>query len=775
MATPHAVLLDSGEIMRDQFSVIFVFLIIALWSCSIAALQSKRTIGSTVALFTAAITPPIIGNLIIVRAGTPLPATIGYYIYFLGMDLMIWSMLKFVMEYCDYKWKKSVLRFILEIFLAADILQYGFDPFFHQAFTTEPIQVDGYSYYRLVPRLGQTFHRTVVYGILFVILILLLVKALRPSRIYSARYSVIFGTLVLVSLWQTFYIFSRKPIDRSMIGFGVFGLLIFYFSLYYRPMWLLDRMLANIASEMSEALFFFDSNDKCIWANAPAQELTNVTEATFDKASERLNSKFGKCMGKPDNWFSGFVIGEDDEAEYYVIENHHITDDRGKFAGSFLTVRDNTKEQRKLKREIYNATHDRLTGLYTKEYLYQRINEELNDNPGIRRCILSLNVRNFKVVNDIFSSEFGDKVLILLAERIRAELSDNSLFGRLGGDIFGACVPSDELDIEHLERKLSNFRVADINIDYDILIHVGVCEITDTDTDIAVLFDRAHLAIQTIKDDYHDHIAIYDDEMRRKVLWDQQISTQLAGAIQDGQIRPYLQAIVDTNGKIVGAEVLARWVHPTEGFLPPGMFIPVFEKNGMIVEVDRFMWQSACEILARWQDEGSDLFLSVNISPKDFYFMDVASEIKGLVKKYGIAPAHLRIEITETIMMTDIDSKMKILGELREAGFIVEMDDFGSGYSSLNLLKDIPVDVLKIDMNFLSRTADVLKAQTILRNIINLSDDLGISALTEGVETEKQYHVLSEMGCRMFQGYYFSKPIPVSDFEEFCRSGTTPE
>ena len=767
--------LKSGDLMRDQFSVIFVFLIIALGGCSIAALQSKRTIGSTVAVFTAAITPPIIGNLIIVRAGTSLPATIGYYIYFLGMDLMIWTMLKFVMEYCNYKWKKSVLRCILEIFLAADIFQYGFDIFFHQAFTTEPIQVDGYSYYRLVPRFGQTFHRAVVYGILFVILIMLLIKTLHSSRIYSERYSVIFGTLVLAALWQTFYIFSRTPVDRSMIGFGVFGLLIFYFALYYRPMRLLDRMLANIASEMPEALFFFDSGDKCIWANTPAQVLTDVTEETFDKAAERLNSKFGECTGKPDNWFSGIVIGEDDDAEYYVIENHHITDDKGKFAGSFLTVRDNTTEQRKLKREMYNATHDRLTGLYTKEYLYQRINELLHDEPEVKRYILSLNVRNFKVVNDIFSTEFGDKVLVFLAERIRAELSDNSLFGRLGGDIFGACVPADEFDIERFERKLSKFRVADINIDYNILIHVGLCEITDIDTDIAVLFDRAHLAIQTIKDDYHKHIAVYDDKMRQKVLWDQQISTQLADALKDGQMRPYLQAIVDTNGKIVGAEALARWIHPTEGFLSPDRFIPVLEKNSMIVELDRFMWKSACEILSRWQKEGWDLFLSVNISPKDFYFMDVAAEIKELVDKYGVDPTHLRIEITETIMMTDVESKMKTLGELRNAGFIVEMDDFGSGYSSLNLLKDMPVDVLKIDMKFLSRTEDVLRAHTIVRNIINLSDDLGISALTEGVETENQYHILSEMGCRMFQGFYFSKPVPVSEFEALCRSGITPE
>ena len=165
---------------------------------------------------------------------------------------------------------------------------------------------------------------------------------------------------------------------------------------------------------------------------------------------------------------------------------------------------------------------------------------------------------------------------------------------------------------------------------------------------------------------------------------------------------------------------------------------------------------------------GSDMFISVNISPKDFYFFDVAAEIKKLVREYGIEPSRLRIEITETIMMNGAAERMKILDELRKSGFIVEMDDFGSGYSSLNLLKDMPVDVLKIDMKFLSASGSKEKGQTIIRNIIRLSEELDIASLTEGVETEEQYNQLFEMGCQLFQGYYFAKPMPIEDFESFA-------
>ena len=295
-----------------------------------------------------------------------------------------------------------------------------------------------------------------------------------------------------------------------------------------------------------------------------------------------------------------------------------------------------------------------------------------------------------------------------------------------------------------------------------------IYEITESGLDVSVMFDRARLALSTVKDEFQTRITFYDNEMRDRVLWNQHISSQLSDAIHTRQIRPYLQPIVNRNGKVVGAEALVTWIHPVDGFLSPASFIPVFEKNGMIVEVDKYMWRCACEILARWEKEGIEAFISVNISPKDFYFMDVAAEIKKVVKEYGVNPSRLRVEITETVMMTEIDKRIRILNDLKEAGFLIEMDDFGSGYSSLNLLKDMPVDLIKIDMMFLNKSKNDIKARKILHNIISLSDDLGISSLTEGVETMPQYEMLSGMGCKLFQGYYFSKPVPVDEFEKIC-------
>ena len=250
------------------------------------------------------------------------------------------------------------------------------------------------------------------------------------------------------------------------------------------------------------------------------------------------------------------------------------------------------------------------------------------------------------------------------------------------------------------------------------------------------------------------------------MVWDQEISSQLDVAIAENQVVPYLQPIADTSGKIVGAEALVRWIHPAHGFMSPGDFIPLFEDNGMITDLDKHIWKSTCAILSRWEKTHPDFFISVNVSPKDFYMTDVLAEIVSDVVEYDIDPHRLRIEVTESSIMRDTEDKMRLLEEFRKQGFIIEMDDFGSGYSSLNMLKDMPVDILKIDMKFLGKSNDEEKADIIVKNVIRLAEDLQIISLAEGVETVEQFERLKELGCHLFQGYYFSKPIPVADFEE---------
>ena len=754
--------------MREKFSVIFVVMIIALAVCSFIAFRSRKINSISVALLTGAFIPPVIGNLILVCSGDKALSLLGEYIYFIGMDIVMFALLRFAIEYCNIRLKRPWIKNAVYLLLIADIIQFLVNPVTGHAFDNEAIEVDGFPYYRLVPYLGQALHRILDYSILAAVIVIFLIKAVRTSRFYSERYYAILITLIIAALWQTIYIFSRTPIDRSMVGFGAFGMLVFYFALYYRPMKLLDRMLAGIASEMSEALFFFEANGRCIWANEAGAKLAGIEGEDFEGVPKLLKDRLGEEYQSQEEYISNFVLGTGDDIKYYLLEKHSLLDEKKRLAGSFMSIRDNTEDQQKLKRKMFNSTHDSLTGLYTREYLYERIHEVLTARQNTEYFVIYIDVRNFKIINDIFSNEFGDKALQDIAEWIKSWMSDECVFGRLVGASFGVCIPVEEFEPASIEEKLSPFVVDNGTLGYHILIHLGVYKAIEPDMEVSLMFDRANLALSTIKDEYQTHIAYYNDEIRSKVLWDQHISAQLHTAIAERQLKPYLQPIVDRNGAIVGAEALVRWIHPTDGFLSPGAFIPVFEKNGMIVEVDKYMWRCACEILASWKEKHGDIFISVNISPKDFYFVNVVEEIKKLTAEYGVSPSQLRIEITETVMMTEAEIRMKTLNEFRKMGYIVEMDDFGSGYSSLNMLKDMPVDVLKIDMKFLSKSRDDGKAQTILQNIINLSDDLGIDSLTEGVETEAQFKMLNEMGCKLFQGYYFAKPMPLEEFEDKC-------
>ena len=752
--------------MRDGISIVLLLLTAALTVCAYISGHSPKAIGRSVNHLLCSIILPVVGNLIIIVSRTQSLTTVGCYFYYVGIDVVVLFLLQFMLDYCQESWPRRWLKDLVYLLVTLDILQLLLNPILGHAFTTELVMVEGEPYYKLVPYLWQNIHRALVYAIFISVVVVFFIKMVRSSRVYYERYFVIFISMLLIGIWDSFYVFSGSPIDLSMMGYGVFGLLVFYFSLYYRPMRLLDRMLAEVASEMPQALFFFDDGARCVWANEQGCTLTGVSEDNFERCSGRLAEIFGDIDLASDEWACTRELGEGDGARFYRMEKQRVTDPRGRRLGSFLSVLDDTEQHRELLRETYAATHDSLTGLYNREYLYKRIRETLDANPDTEYLLCYIDINDFKVINDVFGTDFGDYTLCHIADSLRATMKPEHIYGRLGGDTFGIFMPASTFDADIAEHCMADIVVNRDTLSHRLMMHAGIYRIVNPNMDVSMMFDRAHMAQETIEDDFMKHIAFYDDAMRESVLWEQRISSELSDALAQRQIRAYLQALVDTSGKIIGAEALVRWIHPTDGMLSPARFVPVLEKNGMIADVDKYMWRSACEVLARWHDMGrDDLFISVNISPKDFYFMDVVEELKSIVREYGVDPARMRLEITETVMMTDNENRIQILCELQAAGFIVEMDDFGSGYSSLNMLKDMPVDVIKIDMMFLRRAGDDVRSQIILQSIVKLVRELGIHSLTEGVETKEQYDMLTEMGCELFQGYYFAKPMPVEEFE----------
>jgi diguanylate cyclase (GGDEF)-like protein len=401
----------------------------------------------------------------------------------------------------------------------------------------------------------------------------------------------------------------------------------------------------------------------------------------------------------------------------------------------------------------------------------EQVREIINANPNETYIMQVSDINDFKLINDIFGREKADTILKKIADDLKVFAHPGSAICRWRGDIFCAFLKRSSLDIEALENQIKSTWLASGIINSPVIIHVGIFETSEEDKDLSVsaMVDRAQLAISGIKNDYNRCVAVYDDNLRQDKLWEQQITAELDTALKEGQIIPYLQPQYRADGHLEGGEVLVRWKHPKEGLIPPFKFIPIFEKNGIIATIDKYIWRKACEILSDWskrKDGHEKLNLSINISPKDFYFMDIFEVITDLVKEYNVEPKHLHLEITESSVMNNANEHIKTINKLRDYGFTVEMDDFGSGYSSLNMLKDMPVDILKIDMVFLGKTDDYKKSKIILNSIVDMANNLDMPQITEGVETKEQFDMLKEMGCKFFQGYFFSKPVPLDEFEK---------
>lgn len=408
--------------------------------------------------------------------------------------------------------------------------------------------------------------------------------------------------------------------------------------------------------------------------------------------------------------------------------------------------------------------YDRLTGLYSREYFYQKVQERLNESTGTSYAIVCSNVENFKVYNDIFGIRAGDEVLRRIADLFREMMGESGLCARYGADRF-LCLMRQEKLPEWMRSHASAEKLPGLN---NIELKWGVYKISDRTVPVEKMCDRAFLVADSIKGRYNQRVGVYDDVLRDKLLREQAITESMETALAEGQFSVYLQPkywLQDNT--MAGAEALARWIHPELGFMNPGEFIPLFEKNGFITKLDRYVWEQTCKKLQQWQQEGyPDIPVSVNVSRADVYQEDLPETMSNLVAQYGIEPRQLHLELTESAYTENPNQIIAVVDELRSRGFVIEMDDFGSGYSSLNMLNQVHFDILKLDMKFIQTETAKPGEMSIMRFVVNLAKWLNLSTVAEGVETKAQLERLRDVGCDYAQGYYFSRPLPIPEFEK---------
>lgn len=409
-----------------------------------------------------------------------------------------------------------------------------------------------------------------------------------------------------------------------------------------------------------------------------------------------------------------------------------------------------------------------LTGLYYNRSFFKKADEFLESIDYKDYMLVAIDVEHFRLFNKIYGRETGDKLLIYIADCIKeVQVRYDGIGGYLGGDNFCIFVPENKEIIVELEEQILK-GLEEYNSTGSYYPVFGVFSIENSDNTAIEMYDCATMALSKGAGKFNKRIFRYEAEIEKKIEEELELLADISEAIKKEEFTFFAQPQCDiSTGKIVGAESLVRWKHGDK-LISPGIFIPVLEKNGLIATLDRYVWDKVCAWLRSWLDRGyHPVPVSINVSRIDIFSMDVPKYLKELMRKYNLPERLLKIEITESAYAENNDDIVSVVKQLRKSGFMVMMDDFGSGYSSLSMLKNIQVDVIKLDMRFLDMNEQVQeKGIGILETVVNIARVMSLPIIVEGVETENQESTLRKMGCRYIQGYYYYKPLPIEQFEE---------
>ena len=417
---------------------------------------------------------------------------------------------------------------------------------------------------------------------------------------------------------------------------------------------------------------------------------------------------------------------------------------------------------------------DTLTGLYNAETFFAVTAQTIQLAPPGTYVLATIDIEHFKIFNDIYGYNEGDKLLQFIGLILKDITTRyHGICSRLDGDRF-ACVLPANIDLEKDFAEDFQNRLNDYPLTNQITGCIGIYHINDLSFPVYMMCDCARLASENVRGHYKTHVATYSAKQHSLFLQEHGIVSTMVYALEHGQFHIYIQPKNNLlTGKVTGGEVLVRWIHPEKGMIPPSNFIPIFEKNGFTTKLNLYVIKETCKTLKRWKEEGKSILpVSVNISKLDFYIPSLADEICNLCDTYGIDHKYLQLELTEGAYADDPDFINRQLLTLQKYGFKILMDDFGTEYSSLSMLKNSPVDILKLDIHFLSKADSYNRGNKIISSVVNLATDLGMELIAEGLETAEQANFLRSIHCEQAQGFYFSKPLPVLEFEKYVEKNS---
>ncbi|EML9210845.1 EAL domain-containing protein [Clostridioides difficile] len=413
------------------------------------------------------------------------------------------------------------------------------------------------------------------------------------------------------------------------------------------------------------------------------------------------------------------------------------------------------------------AYEDKVTYIGNQNKFYRECSKYLLDKPSLNYIIVYFDINNFKMINDTFGYEFGDNLLITIAKALKEELTEGEVYARLSSDYF-AIFCDYKNGRNKIIRKLDNIRSnieSNLSIVFEISLCVGIYFVEEGEVDIQKAVNKANMA-RSVAKGKNINYAIYNEDVRNKLSEESMILDDIKIALVKNQFEVYYQPKFSlVTGEMIGSEALIRWNHPEHGFISPAVFIPIAEKSKLILKIGRFVFERVCNDLSEWKKKGKKIVpVSVNLSRVELYQPDIVKFINKTIQMYNLSSDFIEIEITETVAINELNILKNVLNELRKHGFSISMDDFGTGYSSISCLRDMPIDILKLDKSFLGGIEHDERSRNIAKSIVSLAKSLDLVVIIEGVESKEQAELMKQFGCDLVQGFYFARPMPAKNF-----------
>ena len=677
-------------------------------------------------------------------------------------DWMLFFMMEFTCEFIGRK-RGGFIRTFFIVLCCIDSAALMTSPINHLSFSYA-IREGNFNNVALVePKAFFAVHMVVGMSMAIIVMALLCKGIIDNSRFYRLRYEIVGIVCILTIFFILIFIYDEYTVvDLSKLFMGVAAVSLSLTTFDYQPFRLLKNLQTYVDENMSDATIIYDNKGSILKINTKAKNLFK---------EDVINNKDKLMAALKLDEDTGRTIKTINDSTYEVVYKPEY-DSKNLYVGCTFIFYDVTESLRRLEREHKVATIDSLTNCYNRAGFMENAEkfiEEHQIDGGY--AVMVSGIRDFKGINGLYGTRAGDRVLKEIARHFTEySYSFPMLYGRTAEGKFTCILPFDSLD--RVVNELSHIQIP---LEDEMAVNVNLCHgfvvMTDMTKPVEYYYEIALLALAECKKNVSNSVLEYSNAMAMEQRRTQTLIAEMHEAIEREEFYIELQPQVDLkNNRVSGAEALVRWKHPTLGKIPPGEFIPLFEDNGFVSKVDLYVWEKAAETLKRFEDEGSyDGPISVNVSRVDVMSLDVVAEFERIIKKYGISPDKLHIEVTESACIGDRETLINMMDGLRERGFVVEIDDFGSGYSSLNALMELPFDVVKLDMDFMKENQSDEKSGVIVNAMAGMIHNLNAKIIVEGVESGESVKKALNIDGDAAQGYHYSKPVSVDEFVNFVK------